>query len=183
MNEIWREIPGYEGRYMVSNTGSVLSLNYRNCNYSRRLVPKCNNSGRLWVELFKNGQRKQFLIHRLVAMAFISNPENYPEVNHIDEDCKNNHVENLEWCSRQYNISYYLERHSADKRVIKNYSEKYSQQNNKKVNQFSKDGKLIRTWTNSRAVYKEKNWSDWSISECCRNKRKTAYGFIWQYAN
>ena len=84
MKEIWKDIEGYEGRYQISNLGNVMSLNYGNHGYPRQLTPKCNNSGRLWVELIVDGERKPFLIHRLVAMAFIPNPEGYPQVNHKD---------------------------------------------------------------------------------------------------
>lgn len=126
-------------------------------------------------------KKRQFLIHRLVAMAFIPNPNGYPRINHIDENPKNNRVENLEWCTQEYNIQYYLERHPPkvkEKRCLKNKKRKHL-----KVKQYALDGTLLRKWDNSRQVCVEKGWSDWAISECCRNKRKTAYGFIWRYAN
>ena len=182
MQETWKDVKGFEGLYRVSNFGRVLSLNYRNCGYSKLLTPKCNNSKRLWVELSKNNVKKQFLIHRLVAIAFIPNPNEYPQINHIDENPQNNRVDNLEWCTQEYNIKYYLERHTPEERISKRYSEKYKQRNNMKVNQYTLNGVLVKTWDNSRQVCIDKGWSDWSISECCRNKRKTAYGFIWQYA-
>ena len=183
MEEIWKDIQGFEGIYKVSNLGNVLSLNYRKQGYSKLLTPKCNNCGRLWVELRNNGVVKQYLIHRLVAMAFIPNLNNYPEINHIDENPKNNKVTNLEWCTREYNIRYYCEHHKKQKREVRNYSKKYQNRKNLKVNQYTKNGEFIRVWDNARQVFNHKGWSDWSISECCRNKRKTAYGFIWQYAN
>ena len=181
MKEVWKDIEGVEGIYQVSNFGNVLSLNYKNHGYSRQLVPKCNNSGRLWVELFKEGKRKPMLIHRLVAMAFIPNPNKFEQINHKDENAKNNRVENLEWCTQKYNIQYYLDRHPGKPKV--NYSSNYKKRMSLKVNQYTREGKLIKTWENSRQVAVEKGWSDWSVSECCRNKRKSAYGFIWQYAN
>lgn len=183
MQEIWKDIQGYEGLYKISNLGNVKSMNYARRGYAKILTPKKNNCGRLWVELTNCGNKKQFLIHRLVAMAFIPNPNNYPQINHIDENPQNNKVENLEWCTREYNIEYYLERHNPKKREVKNYSSKYNKRIDLKVNQYTKDGELIRIWNNSRQVQTELGWNDWSISECCRNKRKTAYGFVWQYAN
>lgn len=182
VQEIWKDINGYEGLYQVSNFGNVMSLNYQNHGYAKLLTPKCNNAGRLWVELCNNNKKRAFLIHRLVAIAFIENPENLPQINHIDENPKNNHVDNLEWCTQEYNIKYYLDRHKRE-RKIRNYSEKYKQRTNLKVNQYSLSGELLRTWSNSREVAKECEWNDWSISECCRGNRKTAYGFIWRYAN
>ena len=101
MEEIWKDIDGYEGLYQISNLGNVKSLNYRNQGIERILTPKCNNAGRLWVELARNGDRKPMLIHRLVAMAFIPNPNGYPQVNHMDENPKNNRVDNLEWCTAE----------------------------------------------------------------------------------
>lgn len=105
MEEIWKDIKGYEGKYQVSNYGSVKTLNYRRTGTARLLIPK-NDKGYLAVGLYKNGKRKMFLIHRLVAEAFIPNPENLPQVNHIDEDKTNNYVENLEWCTQSYNNNY-----------------------------------------------------------------------------
>lgn len=182
MKEIWKDIPEYEGLYQVSNLGNVLSLNYANRGYAKQLVPKSNNSGRLWVELFKDGKRKAMLIHRLVAMAFIPNPNNYPQINHMDENPKNNNAENLEWCTAKYNVQYFLERH-PDVFATRKSTEKYGKRLVMPIKQYTQDGILVRCWNNSRQVQKEMGWNDWSISECCRGKRKTAYGFIWQYAN
>lgn len=182
MQEIWKDIKGYEGLYQVSSLGNVMSLNYQNHGYAKLLTPKCNNTGRLWVELCNNNKKNAFLIHRLVALAFIENPNNYPQINHIDENPKNNNVENLEWCTQEYNIKYYLDRHKQERKV-KNYSSKYKKRIDLKIYQYSLNGKLIKIWNNSREVCKECGWSDWSISECCRGNRKTAYGFIWRYAN
>lgn len=178
MKEIWKDIAGYEGLYQVSNLGNVRSMNYRGRGIIKNLTPKCNNAGRLWVDLWKNGSGKCYLIHRLVAIAFIPNPHRYPQINHIDEDPKNNRVENLEWCTALYNVRYFNERH-PDKLSAPRGSNK----NVKPVNQISTTGEIVKTWPNSREVLRELGWSDWSISECCRGNRKSAYGFIWQYAN
>lgn len=181
MNEIWRDIPGYEGRYQISNFGNVLSLNYRRLGFTKQLTPKRNNSGRLWVELVKDGKRSQYLIHRLVGEVFIPNPMGYPQINHKDENPQNNFVENLEWCTPSYNMKYYFERH---KDAIRGTSpERNGCLKNLKIVQMTKDGEIIRVWDNSRQLKIEKGWNDWTITECCRGNRKTAYGFIWQYVN
>lgn len=172
MKEIWKDIKGYEGNYQVSNLGNVKSVHYRGSNESKNLVPKCNNSGRLWVELRSGGRAKQFLIHRLVASAFIENPDNLPQINHIDENPKNNVVSNLEWCTGLDNIRSFTKNHPFKKRKLDHA-----------IKQCKKDGTLVKVWTNVREIEIETNWSAWSISECCRNNRKTAYGYIWQYAN
>lgn len=177
MEEIWKDVVGFEGLYQVSNFGNVKSLNYRRHGFPKNLTPKVNNSGRLWVELANCGNKKQFLVHRLVANAFIPNPNGFKEINHKDENPRNNNAENLEWCSRKYNVSYYYKRHphGSDNRV--------GSLKELKINQISKDGIILNRWNNSREIYIKTGMSDWSISECCRGNRKTAYGYIWQYAN
>ncbi len=115
MEEIWKAIPGYEGRYEVSNYGRVKSLPKRKkgtgsyMTETRILVPRAVGKGReyLAVILFDSEHKaKQWRVHRLVAIAFIPNPNGYNEINHKDEIKGNNRVENLEWCSRSYNVRY-----------------------------------------------------------------------------
>lgn len=117
-NEEWREIPGWGGRYQVSNLGRVKSI-YRN-GKSRVLSPNVNcRRGYLSVNLYDNAREKRYYVHRLVATAFIPNPERFPQVNHKDENKANNNVANLEWCSNLYNHNYGTcnERMSATKRT------------------------------------------------------------------
>ena len=109
-NEIWKDIEGYEGLYQVSNLGRVKSLE-RIDRLGRLkpgviLRPKVERGGYLLVGLHKEGKQKMFLVHRLVAHAFIPNPEGLPEINHRDEDKTNNLVDNLEYCDRKYNMNY-----------------------------------------------------------------------------
>lgn len=101
--EEWRPVVGYEGLYEVSNYGRVMSMVGRTAK-ERRLVK--DNNGYLNVVLSKNGTCKGKKVHRLVAEAFLPNPNNLPQVNHKDEDKTNNAVWNLEWCSMAYNIHY-----------------------------------------------------------------------------
>ena len=101
-NEIWKDCKGYEGKYQVSNFGRVW-----NANNQRYLKPWISKGGYYLVNLIsKNGKIKHESIHRLVAIAFIDNPCNYPQVNHKDEDKTNNRVDNLEWCDSKYNNNY-----------------------------------------------------------------------------
>ena len=106
MEEIWKDISGYEGLYQVSNFGNVKSLNWRRTGKPKNLYLKAHNRGYLQVELAKNGVKKSFMVHRLVAEAFIKNPNGFPVINHKDEDKANNSVENLEWCDNRYNKTY-----------------------------------------------------------------------------
>ncbi|HFI0121397.1 TPA: NUMOD4 motif-containing HNH endonuclease [Streptococcus suis] len=109
--ENWKDIVGYEGSYQVSNFGNVRKLDTvetqkngrRRFRKGRLLTPKKHNMGYLRSELWKNGKMNSFYIHRLVAEAFVDNPNGKPEVNHLDGDKKNNHFENLEWCTRSEN--------------------------------------------------------------------------------
>ena len=182
MTEVWKDIEGFEGLYQVSNLGNVKSLRYRGVTgWEKNLVPKINNSGRLWVELLKDGTRKCFLIHRLVGFAFIPNPLNLPQINHMDENPKNNCVDNLEWCTQEYNIKYFMERHPSHTSNRKSTG-RYNRKLEKPVNQIDREGNIVKQWADARTVVNEMGFNQWSITQCCDGKRKTAYGFRWQYA-
>lgn len=182
MKEIWRDIDGYEGRYQISNLGNVKSLRYAGGNTARNLVPKCNNSGRLWVELIDGKRKKCMLIHRLVAIAFIPNPDNLPQINHIDENPKNNVVDNLEWCTALDNVRAYRKNHPELARK-REESPVYSKHMEKPVLQFTKSGEFVKQWKNPVAIANDNKWNEWSILQCCNGNRKTAYGYIWRFAN
>ena len=112
--EIWKPVVGYEGLYEVSSYGRVKSLD-RYVKYSdgriylhkgKVLSLAKDKNGYFVVSLYFNGKHNTIKVHRLVAQAFIPNPDNLPEVNHLDEDKTNNRVENLEWCDHKYNMNY-----------------------------------------------------------------------------
>ena len=102
---LWKPIKGYEGLYEVSNTGLVRSIITTTGRRKGLIKPHCKN-GYLAVNLHKNSKLKHFYVHRLVASAFINNPNHLTEVNHIDCNKCNNNVENLEWCNRNYNLQH-----------------------------------------------------------------------------
>ena len=106
MEEIWKDIEGYEGKYQVSDKRRVKSLGNNKKRVEKILKPRISNKGYYSVVLYKNGNRCIHSIHRLVAQTFIKNPENYPIVNHKDENPINNCAENLEWCTQKYNCNY-----------------------------------------------------------------------------
>ena len=114
MTEEWKPVVGYEGRYEVSNLGRVRSVERTFADKNGRqitfcgvvLSPSITNRGRLIVGLNVDNRRRSCSVHRLVAMAFLSNPDNLPEVNHKDENPLNNRVDNLEWCTSDYNRHY-----------------------------------------------------------------------------
>ena len=185
MEENWRDIEGYEGRYQVSDIGNVKSLNYKNRGYAKVLSPKISNRGRMWVQLKCGGKIKNALIHRLVASAFIPNENNEPLVNHKDENPLNNRADNLEWCSASYNTKYSIDRHPERKRRVSNRirPKGVPYKHKDPIVQFSKDGKEINRFPNIAYVCAMNDWKTSSVLQCCNGERRTAYGYIWRFAN
>ena len=166
MNEIWRDIEGYEGLYQISNKGRVKSLH----NGSERILrPVIDRYGYYYIMLYNDSVRKYFKIHRLVAQAFISNPENKPQVNHKDENKKNNCIENLEWATAKENSNYGTR------------NERVADSRSKPILQYSKSGDFIRGWKSAREVERMLGIANSHIIACCKGKRKSAGGFVWQY--
>ena len=191
--EIWKDIEGFEGRYQVSNLGNVKSLNYGNHGYAKNLVPKVNNQGYKWVELIKGETKKCLLIHRLVALAFVSNPNNYPIINHKDENPLNCKAENLEWCTVGYNNKYSRDRHperfikQIKRKRKKNKARVYTKRGAYKpknifIAQLTMNKNIIRIWNDYAEIRRVLNYNGTSLKECCEGKRKTAYGYKWEFA-
>lgn len=171
--EIWKDIAGYEGLYQISNFGNVKSLEKKvinRINKEKKLKMFDNGHGYYQVVLQKNKEKKSFKVHRLVARAFLSNENNLPCVNHKDCNRKNNHVENLEWCSIDYNIKY-ASKNSCD-----------YQKRRKKVIQYDMQGNFIKLWCSVNEASLKLNIAKQNISACCLNKKhKSAGGYIWKY--
>ena len=186
MKEIWKDIKGYESFYQVSNLGNVRSLDRyvkngtsnRNIKRGRVLKPCINHKGYLQVHLVANGNSKLVVIHRLVAKAFIPNPQNKAQVNHIDGNKKNNNVRNLEWCTNQENVIHAINTGLIDLEKLKNRKH-YT----KAVNQYSINGEFIKRWDSIKDVQKEWNLKGTKISSCFRGKIKTSLGYKWKYAD
>ena len=174
MMEEWKDIEGYEGLYQVSNCGRVKSTQYWNGTYERILTNNKDKNGYLSVALFKEGKRKWFFVHRLVAQAFLENPDNLNEVNHINENNTDNRAENLEYCSRKYNCNY----GTRNQRIVeKTKNGKLS----KTVYQYTLDSKFIAEYPSTQEVERQLGYSSSNIRTCCRGKQKTAYGYKWTY--
>lgn len=115
MNEIWKAIEGYDGAYEVSNTGKVRSLRFGKCKLLKPMVNAGKYNGYSTVTLYNTGKRiAKVKVHRLVAEAFIPNPDNLPIINHKDENRMNNSADNLEWCTKLYNNTYNGARESCN---------------------------------------------------------------------
>lgn len=180
--QIWKDIPGYEGLYQVSNTGRVRSLNYKHTGKTKVLKQGTKGHGYKVVGIYKNGKRKNYTIHRLVALAFIPNINNLPQVNHKDENPANNAVWNLEWCTDEYNINY----GTRNERASNSMKYKYNVKNNPKakpVLMFTKEGDFIRKFdcVPDANEYLGKDRRNKNICTCARGKIRTAYGYIWKY--
>ena len=201
MEEIWKDIEGYKGMYMVSSLGRVKTLigRYKNVTILKESI---KNNGYCSITLYKNKKPHHYWVHRLVAQAFIPNPNNYPVVNHKDENPKNNCVENLEWCTQEYNINYgngNIKRSLSHKgkRFTKTHIENMSKarigkrvgsKNYKSipVAQYNKNGEFITVYESARIAEQAlhlPNNSGRHILDCARGKLKTAYGFIWKLAS
>lgn len=161
MKSVFKDIPGYEG-YQVNQLGDVKALNYGRMGFEKVMQPnkqKSKNGKYYWrIGLRKNGKTEKRLVHDLVAMTFLSNPNNYQMVNHKDENGLNNNIDNLEWCTNQYNARYSLA---------------------KRVGQY-KNGKLIKIYEAIAAV-KEDGFSREHVRDVCHGKRHSHKGYFWKF--
>ena len=167
MKEEWRDIEGFEGKYMVSNLGRVKSLNYHRTGKEGILEGVDYGEGYLYVNLCKDGKGKQCRINRLVAQAFLENPDNLPEVNHKDENKQNNCVQNLEWCDRAYNNNYGTRTEKTCKPVFS----------------VDKESGLITYWESIREAENCTGISKGNICDCLKGRQKSAGNHIWFYAD
>ena len=178
MKEVWKDIQGYEGKYQVSNLGNVKSVNY-NRTKKEHLLGLYSRRGYLCVVLSKNCICKKFSVHRLVAQAFIENPENLPQVNHIDENKLNNRVDNLEFCDSKYNNSY----GTHIQRGLKTKKLRNCKTGGISVLQFTKANKFVNEYSSIHEAERCTGIYKGNICACCKGRYKSAGGYIWKYKN
>jgi hypothetical protein len=177
-NEIWKDINNFEGLYQISNNGKVKKLRRNSksknqfSNKEMILKPDINNANYARVTLWLNKKRTRKFIHRLVAEHFISNPNNLPQVNHIDGNKLNNNVNNLEWVTNSDNI-----KHAIENKLL--IIDKSNIHEKRKVTQLDLNGNIIKQYNSITEAERDTGISH--ISGVCRGKRKTAGGFKWKY--
>ena len=194
MENNYRSVLGYENSYIVYDNGVVESLDrfiekkhrsgktYKHFTKGRILKHVVNNRGYHCVNLYKDGVCERFLVSRLVARAFIPNPDNLPEVDHIDENKDNNNVSNLRWCTRQFNNTRGIQSREG--------REKTSEFRMKKVGMYDTMGKLLKIYKGIRIAERDTGLKNTNISHCCKwnleqkgrmKNNHTCGGYIWRY--
>lgn len=171
MQEIWKDIVNYEGLYQISNLGRVRSLHWNNTNETRLLTP-FDNDGYVRIGFRHNRKLKNFLVHVLVATAFIPNPENKPEVNHKDGNKKNNCVCNLEWVTKKEN-----KRHAIDNNLIKHKVCRYKPT---PIAQYDLNGNFINSFPSQREASRQLGLNQARIS-CALKNNKPYRNYIWRF--
>ena len=167
LEEEWCDIAGYEGKYQVSNKGNVRTFQKYRC----MLLKQKNTQGYMSVVLWNNNKRKDVKVHRIVAEAFIPNPNNYPVINHKDENPSNNCVDNLEWCTQQYNVTY----GSAIQKRIRSNSKV------KPVVMLNIDGVVEMEFESSADAARYVGGNSSNVWAVCNKRAKTYKGKVFVY--
>lgn len=187
--EIWKDVDGFEGLYQISSYGKIKSLHYYGGDREKVLIPIKDKDGYLTIGIWKNKKRHSRKIHRLVAAAFIPNPENLPQVNHKDENPENNMVENLEWCTCRYNINYGT--HNL-KNAIAQTGKKHTAEHIMKIRANAPASKpvfmidsdsmeIIEEFPSASEAARRIKGTATNVSFACRNQGTKYKGCFWRY--
>ena len=176
--EIWKDIKGFEGRYQISTTGRVKSLNYNKTKKEKILIQTDRGNGYKCVTLSINGKREQINVHRLVAEAFIPNPDNKPEIDHIKpvSEGGTNDVTNLKWVTRSENVN---NKYTQKKRSI-SLTNRADQ--SKRIDQIDPiTGEIVHQWKSTKECERNGYPSRQGIRNCCNGITRTYNNFMWKY--
>lgn len=177
MEEIWKDIPGWEGYYKVSTLGRVLSINFNNSRRQAIRTATRDRLGYLCLTLHRKGYSKTYKVHRLVALAFIPNPNNFPCINHKDEDKTNNCIENLEWCDYSYNNKY----GNRPRKVLDAYRRNNGSKAERPVVKMDKSGIILGEFISISEAARRVGVSRESLRDCVLGRSKSCVGYIWKY--
>lgn len=180
MKEIWKNIDGYDGKYMISSLGRVKSLLFGK---EKILKPKTDKDGYKLINLYKDKKSYTLKIHRLVCEAFIPNPDNKPQVDHINTIRDDNRIENLRWCTQSENNHNPITHAKWEGKNCYMYGMTGSKHRaSKPVCMFSKTGVFIKEYENAQEFAREHNlYSGSNINSCCNGKIPSAYGYLWKH--
>ena len=187
MQEVWKNVVGYEGLYQVSNLGNVKSMErvvkrIRRGTFSvkeRILKKSITGDGYYQVGLSKDGKEKNHKIHRLMAEAFFDYKNKKLVINHKDGNRLNNELSNLELCTQSHNIKEAIRLGTKEPPCLNKIGKLHSR--SKPVIQYDKNDNFIREWENARQVERELGYLPCNIYSCCRGIYKSAYGYKWKY--
>lgn len=178
-DELWKSVLNFEGLYLISNCGRVKAINFNNEKHSQLIKPSVSKKGYLRVRINKNNKRYTLNVHRMVATAFIPNPENKPQINHRDGNKKNNFFDNLEWATNQENQD-----HARANGLILPPPRGYDNSCSMEVLQYNKYTlELIQKWGSISEASRALKIPTTNISKSSSRKRMIAGGFIWRYSD
>lgn len=181
MKEVWKDVFEFDGEYQASNTGKIKSLKWGK---ERILKTNYDTRGYPQIQLYKNGKWKNFKVHKLVALLFLPNPDNKPQVNHKFGDKTQNIVDldnlygdttTLEWATNSENMEH------AYKTGLHKRSRGKNNPHVKAILQYDKQGNLIKIWDCMKDIERELHIQSSNICKCCKQKLPTAGGYIWRY--
>lgn len=181
--EIWKPIPGFEGYYEASNLGRIRGVDrvverqrHAPLNIKGKILTQFSKPGkgtkdRFQVNMCKNGKAYSKLVSRLVASAFLPNPNNYEQVNHKDENPANNNVDNLEWCTNEYNHNYGTRNQRQAEKLMK------------PVNMYTLNHDFIKQYNNIKSAAEDIDGDPSAITKVCKGKNKTHKNYLFEYVN
>jgi len=189
---MWKEIPNTDGLYFANEKGEIKSTS-RERYYNAKGIKGCykrngkilkqpiNNHGYPCVTIkYRNGSQKVIQVHQLIARTFLPNPENKPQINHIDGNKQNNNVSNLEWCTASENLKHAFR--TGLNKGSRPFKGKFGKEHfgSKPVIAYNKDGTIYKEYESQCLAAKDLGVNSSHISQCVNGKRNTAYGYLWK---